>query len=284
MDRQEMKKKGEIQAVAGKGGVGKTSISAIFTKLLSMKNESLLVIDADPMVNLGYALGEIPERTIGDYREMLIEHQSERQDLLTRPIKSVIRDMLKSTSRGYDLLAMGRAEGKGCFCGINDMLRYGIQALSAEYDMTLIDCEAGIEQVNRRAVHRIDKLILVTDTSRRGFATLAQIRDIATKYNEDAPLTDYVVVNRVTNKNEQDIMRGYAEELGLLNIGFVPEDVNILDYNFKGQPLINLPEDSPSVIALNSILQDVERLFSAQAALCSPCLSPHERDVSQSYS
>ncbi|MGV8073540.1 MAG: ArsA-related P-loop ATPase [Syntrophobacteraceae bacterium] len=99
-----MKKKGKIQAVAGKGGVGKTSISAIFTKLLSMKNESLLVIDADPMVNPGYALGEIPERTIGDYRETLIEHQSERQDLFTRPMKSVIRDMLKTCSRGYDLL------------------------------------------------------------------------------------------------------------------------------------------------------------------------------------
>ena len=70
-----MKENGEILVIAGKGGVGKTSVSAIFTKLLLRETEKLLVIDADPMVNLGYALGEIPERTIGDYREEIIANQ-----------------------------------------------------------------------------------------------------------------------------------------------------------------------------------------------------------------
>ncbi|MDX9787438.1 MAG: AAA family ATPase [Desulfobacterales bacterium] len=258
--------RGEIQVIAGKGGVGKTSVSAIFTKLLLREKEKLLIIDADPMVNLGYALGEIPERTIGDYREKIISSNAERKDLISRPIKAVIRDIIKSSDRGYDLLAMGRAEGKGCFCGVNDMLRYGIQALSKEYDLTLIDCEAGVEQVNRRAVHRIDKLVLVTDTSRRGFATLAQVRDIATKYNEDAPLIDYVLVNRIRSEKEREITRGYAEELGFVNIGFVPEDDNILVCNTKGQPLIDLPDDSPSVLAVQNILQDMAHLFYAQSA------------------
>lgn len=271
-----MKKRGHIQVIAGKGGVGKTSISAILAKLLLMKQGRLLLIDADPMVNMAFALGEMPERTIGDYRESLIESRSERKDLVSRPMKTVIREMVQSSNRGYDLLAMGRAEGKGCFCGVNELLRYGIQALSTEYDVTLIDCEAGVEQVNRRAVHRIDKLVLVTDTNRRGLATLVQIRDIATKYNEGRPMVDYVVINRIRSQRERDIMGGCAKDLDFPNIGFVPEDTNILECNLRGRPLIELPDDSPSVAALNNILQDVESLFSAQSSLSARHTSPHE--------
>lgn len=274
-DRQDMKRRGNIQVIAGKGGVGKTAVSAVFAKLLLMEEGSLLLIDADPMVNLAYALGEVPGRTIGDYRESVIESQSERKDLISRPMKVVIREMVKTSGRGYDLLAMGRAEGKGCFCGVNDLLRFGIQSLSGEYDLTLIDCEAGVEQVNRRAVHRIDKLVLVTDTSRRGMATLVQIKDIAVRYNEGHPLTDYVVVNRIRDERDREIAGNVAKELGFRYIGFVPEDDAILEYNSRGQPLIELPDDSPSVLALHSIQQELESLFSTQASLS--CISPGER-------
>lgn len=257
--------KGEIQVIAGKGGVGKTTVSAIFAKLLSREKEKLLVIDADPMVNLGYALGEMPERTIGDYREEIIASQEARMDLISRPIKELIHEIIKTSDRGYDLLAMGRAEGKGCFCSVNEMLRYGIQAASKAYDMTLIDCEAGVEQVNRRAVHRIDKLVLVTDTSRRGFATLAQVRDIATTYNEGAPLLEFVLVNRVRSGREQETTRTYAKELGFTNIEFVPEDDNILAHNLKGSPLIDLPDNSPGVLAIGDALKKMERLCSSRS-------------------
>ena len=178
-----MNKPGRILVIAGKGGVGKTSVSAILTRIMTKRLNSLLVIDADPMANLAYALGESPGRTIGDYRQSVIESPSERKDLIARPMKTVIKDMVQHCSNGYDLLTMGRAEGKGCFCGVNDMLRYGIQSVSSEYDLTLIDCEAGIEQVNRRAVHRVDDLVLVTDLSRRGLATLVEVKKIAIRDN-----------------------------------------------------------------------------------------------------
>ena len=262
-----MKSQGSIQVIAGKGGVGKTSISAIFTRLLANREGGLLVIDADPMANLAYSLGEVPGKTIGDYRQSVIENQSERQDLISRPMKTLIREMVKKSDNGFDLLAMGRAEGKGCFCGVNEMLRHGIQSVSGEYDLTLIDCEAGVEQVNRRTVHRIDKLILVTDSSRRGLATLVEVRNIATKYNEGAPMIDYVVVNRIRNESDREITRRYANELGFANIGFIPEDPNVLDSNCKGQTLFQLPDDSPSVQAVRDIIVDIERLYSEQVAL-----------------
>lgn len=87
-------------------------------------------------------------------------------------MKEVIGQLVQKNNDEMELLVMGRSEGMGCFCGINDLLRFGIESLCKEYDNILIDCEAGVEQVNRRAVHRMDKLILVTDTSKRGWKRL----------------------------------------------------------------------------------------------------------------
>ena len=248
-----MDSNGQIIVVGGKGGVGKTSISAILVKLLLA--EKLLVIDADPVVSVTYTLGETPGKTIGDYRESLIEDPRQQRNLIKRPMKSVIQDLVQTTSRGYDLLTMGRAEAKGCFCGINDLLRHGIQSLSVDYDLCLIDCEAGIEQVNRRTVHRIDKLVLVSDTSRRGIEALAQVRDLAIKYNAGAPLEVCVIINRVANSDEEAVARETAESLGLDIVAFVPEDSTVRDFNARGVPLVDLTGDSPSVVALSKVAE-----------------------------
>lgn len=246
---------GSILVVGGKGGVGKTSVSAMMVKLLIKHHENLLVIDADPVSSLIYALGEKPEKTIGNYRECVISSTEEQRAIFKRPLKTIIKEMVAKSPRGYDLLAMGRSEGKGCFCGINDMLRYSIEQLCAEYATTLIDCEAGIEQVNRRAVHHIDKLLLVADTSRRGIAALVQIRDIATKYNEDRPISVNVVVNRVRDEKEEKQVREIAQDFGLNVIGCIPEDSNVREYNLGEKPLLDLPDDSPAIRALNDIVK-----------------------------
>ena len=246
-----MKQSGQIVVVGGKGGVGKTSISAILVKLL--REEKLLVIDADPVVSVTYTLGETPKKTIGDYRESLIDNPRLQRSLFNAPMKSVIHDLVQSTSRGYDLLTMGRAEAKGCFCGINDLLRHGIQTLCNDYDLCLIDCEAGIEQVNRRTVHRIDKLVLVTDTSRRGIEALAQVRDLAVKYNDGATLETLVLINRVCSQDDKDRLRQVASSFNLEIHAFVPEDQNVRAFNFEGVPLLELPDGSPSIMALSKI-------------------------------
>lgn len=247
-----MAARGDIIVVGGKGGVGKTSVSAILVKLLLESGRKLLVIDADPVISVTYALGEEPKSTIGEIRERLIEVPGARRDFEARPAKASIGDVVTRSGRGYDLLAMGRAEGPGCFCGINDLLRVGIESLCREYDTTLIDCEAGIEQVNRRAVHRIDTLILVTDTSRRGMESVAKVREVAASQDEAGRMVAHVLLNRIRGEEDRMIAERTAETFGLRVGGCVPEDSMILEWNARGEPLFDLPDHSPGVSALRN--------------------------------
>jgi CO dehydrogenase maturation factor len=250
----ECKQNCEIIVVGGKGGVGKTSVSAMMVKVLSQTPSRLLVIDADPVISLTHALGERPNETIGDYRQKLIGSDVEKRAAMKRPIKAIIRDMLVNGDGRYDLLTMGRSEAKGCFCGTNEMLRFGVESLCGEYDITLIDCEAGIEQVNRRVVHHIDKLFLLTDTSRTGMLTLTQLRDIAVQCNEGKPIAVNVLINRIRSPAEEESVRRSVADLGLTVIGCIPEDNAVREYNHAGKSLLNLPDDAPAICTLREIL------------------------------
>jgi len=216
--------------------------------------KKILLIDADPAISLTYALGEKPTKTIGDYREKVIEIPSERKNINNNPIKMVVQSLIIKSNKGFNLLVMGRAEGPGCFCSLNELLRYGIESLCKDFDVILVDCEAGIEQVNRRAIHKIDKLILVTDTSVRGFETAIRVMEIAKKYNIEKTLKSYLIVNRM--KNEQDTNRLYhlIKKSNLEVLGFIPDDINIELFNMNGKPLIELPDDSPSVLEVKKFL------------------------------
>lgn len=254
----ECNQSGEIIVVGGKGGVGKTSVSAMLVKVFSQTSSRLLVIDADPVISLTHALGAQPERTIGDYRQKLIGSDEEKRAMMKRPIKEIIRGMMTHCDDQYDLLTMGRSEAKGCYCGTNEMLRYGVESLCGEYDITLIDCEAGIEQVNRRVVHHIDKLFLLTDTSRTGMLTLTQLRDIAVECNEGKPISINVLVNRVRNDKEAADAEQRAADLGLNVIGCIPEDDRIRDYNHAGRSILELPDDSPAIDTLRRIVSRID--------------------------
>jgi CO dehydrogenase maturation factor len=254
-----MSQYGNIMVIGGKGGVGKTSISAIFVKLLAEAKEKFLLIDADPAVSVTYAVGEKPACTIGELRENLIDDPYENREFRKHPIKAAIRDLLTVSQKGFDILTMGRAEAKGCFCGINEMLRFGIEALCGDYPTTLIDCEAGIEQVNRRAVHRINTLILITDTSLRGMETVAQIRDIALKCYVETPPEICLLVNRIRNDAEKESSLIAAEKFGFEISGFIPEDPEILKYNAGGRPLVDLPQDTSAVCTVKDILFNIIR-------------------------
>ena len=244
----------EVIAIAGKGGVGKTAVSAIATKLLRNK-VNLLVIDADPVVSLAFALGENPSTTIGDYREKIIEFPEEKKKVSGQAIKKVIESLIHESKNGFGLLVMGRAEGPGCFCSLNELLRYGIEQVSRNYNITLVDCEAGIEQVNRRALYKIDKLLLIADTSMRAIETTIRVKEIAEKHAQSDSLESYVIVNRVKSYNDKAHLNEIITALGLNLGGFLPEDRNIQEYNLSGKPLIDLPEDSPSVLGVGRILK-----------------------------
>ncbi len=156
---------------------------------------------------------------------------------------------------GFDLLVMGRLEGPGCFCAVNDLLRYGIETLSKEFDITLIDGEAGPEQINRRVLQGVDTLIVITDTSVRGFQAAGVIKMIALDTGAAKLGERGLVINRL--KGDSESVKEAAKQIGLEVFGYIPEDENITNYDLTGKPIIDLPETSPSVIAVQGILKKI---------------------------
>ena len=239
-------------AITGKGGSGKTMLTAIMTKLLAPnKDIKLLAIDADSAVNLPYALGIEAKRTVAEIRQQIIEDPEARAEIKDKNIRIVMEESLE-TGDGFHMLVMGRPEGPGCYCSVNDLLKYGIEGLSQQYDVTLIDCEAGPEQVNRRVVKSVDVLIVVTDTSIRGARVADSILRVIQRDESIRPAAMGLVINRF--KGDDELIMESVKKWGLDIFGRIPEDQNITDYDASGKPIIDLPETSPSVVAVAEML------------------------------
>jgi len=237
-------------AVTGKGGSGKTAFSAIATGLLARSGERrILAIDADSAVGLAHALGVDVRTPVSEIRREMIEDPRARQRMETRHVREIMREALEP-GEGFQLLSMGRPEGPGCFCATNDLLRYGIDTLSKEYDIVVIDCEAGPEQISRRVVNGVDLLVVVTDRSARGMHAARSIHEVVRR--EMRSVRTGLVVNRFESEAER--IASMAEEAGLEILGHVPEDSALARADSRGEPLIGLPGGSPSVAAVRDIL------------------------------
>ena len=263
-----------IIAVTGKGGTGKTMLSALMIRLLGKEGGArVLAIDADSSVSLSYALGMEVKKTLSEVRAEIIENPAARKDVMDKHARLIISDIVEHGD-GFDLLVMGRSEGPGCYCGINDLLRYGIESLSKEYDFTIVDGEAGPEQINRRVLQSLDTLVILTDTSHRGFQTADVIQRVAGQRIADdngghahgmiAPPRDSttprlgqkgLVINRLKGSN--DLVKEAARKLGLEVFGYIPEDENITEYDLVGKPIVDLPDTSPGVEAVREILKKI---------------------------
>ncbi len=237
-------------AVTGKGGSGKTAITAILTGLLAKQGKlKILAIDADSSVSLSYALGIVVKKTVSEIRRDIIEDPNIRQEIESRHIRDAMADIVEE-GKGFDLLTMGRPEGPGCFCATNELLRYGIDSLSRQYDITVIDCEAGPEQVNRRVVNGVDFLMIVTDTSLRGMRAAQAIHEVARR--EMTATRTGLVINKSAG-NDQKITE-MAEKAGLDIVGSVPDDHMLTEFDSLGKPIIDLPENSPGVQAVREVM------------------------------
>jgi len=236
----------KIIAVSGKGGTGKTMFSTLLVKALSKRSKNLLVIDADPDSNLPETLGVKVGKTIGDIREelkKLIEEDKlppgiSKQEYLMGKIYEIIVE-----TDNYDLLVMGRPEGSGCYCSVNNWLRQIIDNLSTYYDYVVIDTEAGLEHLSRRTTQNVDTMIVVTDPSKRGIGTAERIKKLA----EDLDIkfkNIYVVANKVDEKTAE-IVEKYAREYGLNLIAKLPYSEEIAQYDLLGIPLFNVNENNP---------------------------------------
>jgi CO dehydrogenase maturation factor len=239
-------------AITGKGGSGKTMLTAVMTKLLAQRKDiKILAIDADSAVNLPYALGIETKRTVAEIRQQIIEDPEARAEIKDKNIRIVMEESLE-TGNGFHLLVMGRPEGPGCYCSVNDLLRYGIENLSQQFDITLIDCEAGPEQVNRRVVKGIDVLLIVTEPTARGARVADSILGVIQRDESIRPAEMGLVINRF--KGDDKLIMESADKWSLDIFGCIPEDQNITDYDASGKPIFNLPDNAPSVVAVAEML------------------------------
>ncbi|AFV25091.1 cobyrinic acid a,c-diamide synthase [Methanolobus psychrophilus R15] len=241
-----------IIAVTGKGGTGKTATSALLIRQLAKGNKVILAVDADPDTNLPETLGCEVSKTIGDIKEFMhserdnLPPDSNKESVLKSKLYEIIEEMPK-----YDLLVMGRPEGAGCYCYVNNLLRGIMDKLVDNYDILIIDAEAGLEHFSRRIFRKVDDLIVVTDGSRRGLRTAERIRELVDEMETDVS-NIYVIANKVTETNRETIA-STAKELGLELIGMIPVDEMLIRKDLAGEPLFELPDNSAAVREIEKI-------------------------------
>ena len=242
-------------AITGKGGTGKTVIATLLIKLLSERYKNrVLAIDADSAMSLPYTLGIKVEKTVSELRKNIIGIDQLRKKLNNAPTKEFMRSIL-SHGDGFDLLAMGRPEEPGCYCAVNDLLRYGIDTLINDYEVTVIDGEAGPEQLNRRVLKNIDVLLVIADMSARSLETAANIIKVAQNREDGIQVRQAgLVLNRVRN---DEPTRELVEKIGLDVFGYLPEDELINSYDRRGKSLLELPDDSHYLRDVREIIKKI---------------------------
>jgi CO dehydrogenase maturation factor len=256
-------------AVAGKGGTGKTLVTALLIKyLVENRSGTVLAIDADPSTNLNLALGVPVYETVGDIREEALQEVQSGGSLggMSKPDYLDLRiQQALVEERGFDLLAMGRPEGPGCYCAANNILRLSIDRLSKSYDYVVIDNEAGLEHLSRRTTRDVDLLLIVSDPTVRSIITAGRaaqlIHELRTWVGDIR-----LVINRVPKDREGTLSLAPAlqqaiVENGLKLVGLIPEDPTVGEYDAKGLPLVELPPEAPARQAVEEIIKSLDGLL-----------------------
>lgn len=244
-------------AVAGKGGTGKTTVSSlIVTELVSRGRTPVLAVDADPNANLNTGLGVEVPGTLGDLQARSLNSRSEIPAGMDRRrfIEFQLQSCLAEES-GFDLLVMGRTEGPGCYCAVNNILREFMDDLMPNYPYAVLDNEAGMEHISRRTTRDVDILLVVSDENPVGIRSAGDIYRLV-RGLEIAIGCAYLVVNRTGNGLHRAV-REEIEEQGLDLLGTVPSDEQIMEFNLEGRPLTGLPEGNPARRALGEMLEGI---------------------------
>ncbi len=254
-----------VLSVSGKGGVGKTTTAALLSRIIAEKTQrSLLLVDADPVMNLPRALGveipasvgEIATRMRKSIDEGTLPASATKQDIL----EGEIFESLIEGDR-YDFLAMGRTEGEGCYCYVNRLLTQILDRLTSNYEITLLDMSAGLEHFSRRTDRNVDVLIIVIDSSRAAFEAALRIRDLAKEVHIDFKKL-VIIGNRIPDSLVDAISTG-LEENGLSLMGMIPSDDEVAKLNYLGKPVFDLPDNSPALRAVESIAENLGLLSEA---------------------
>lgn len=254
-------------ALAGKGGVGKTTVASMMIKYFAQSQPgAVLAIDADPSSNLNMVLGLDLEWTVGDIREDLLGQVKQSLTLGGAAMGSIAGGVSKQEYLDYqirsaviegeqiDLIAMGQPEGPGCYCAVNHNLREVIDAISRNYRYVVIDNEAGMEHLSRRTTRDVQHLFIVSDPTQRGIVAAERIA--AFRHALDISIEH---TGLILNRLRGDLPPALQERIERMDIpflGVVPADDELAEFEFSGRPLVELGKDSAVYKAVVDIIEE----------------------------
>ena len=247
-------------AVAGKGGVGKTTTCGMIIDYLCNKGQGpVLVVDADANANLNEVLGVEVETSLGAIREEMA--QAEMKGTIPAGMTKADYADFKFSSAiieedDFDMLVMGRTQGKGCYCYVNGVLKTQVDKYAKNYSYIVMDNEAGLEHVARGTLPHVDTMLLVSDCSRRGIQAAARVAEIVNEMNLN-PGQMGLIVNRAPEGKLDDGVLEEIEKHGLKLLGVLPQDDGVYRCDCQGQPSAKLPDSNPVKTALKGIMKNL---------------------------
>ena len=250
-------------AVAGKGGVGKTTLCGLLIQYLcETGRRPVLAVDADANSNLNEVLGVDVEMTLGEIREDVAKAEMSKENPIPASMsKADYMEMMFNRclveDDDFDMLVMGRTQGKGCYCFVNGLLQTQLQKLTPNYPYVVVDNEAGMEHISRGILPKVDVLLLVSDCSRRGVQAVGRIADLAKECGLN-PKTVGLIINRAPDGKVNEGTMEEVKNQGLELIGVVPHSTEVYEYDCEGQPTVELPADSPVKLALHNIIDKLK--------------------------
>ena len=248
-------------AIAGKGGVGKTTTCGMLIDYLAKNGKTpILVVDADANSNLNEVLGVEVETTLGDIREEMAQAEK-RGDVIPGGMTKADYAEFKFSSAlieedDFDMLVMGRTQGKGCYCYVNGVLQSQVAKYVPNYSYVVMDNEAGLEHIARGTLPHVDTMLLISDCSRRGVQAVARVAEMVQEMNLN-PGQMGLIINRAPGGVLDAGVKAEIEKHGLKLFGVLPQDEAVYRCDCDGEPSAKLPENDPMKVALKGIMQSI---------------------------
>jgi CO dehydrogenase maturation factor len=247
-------------AITGKGGVGKTTVAAlVISSLLNRGCSPVLAVDADPNSCLDEALGVTVQKTIGGAREeaRIIAKDGmasgiAKKDLLELKIAESLVE-----AKDFDLIAMGRPEGPGCYCYSNSVLKEVLAHLTSEYPFIVLDNEAGLENLSRRLAQKVELLVMVADPSRKGMETILRLHALAREMEIDFDRLA-VIINRSRNGDREGKPADIKTKTNADFLLHLPYDPELLEYSEQGKSILSLSRENSLVKKMDEFLDVLE--------------------------